>query len=447
MVLEVTSRNPERGPRWFPSLLALCLVGLFAVGSTAIAQGPLPTFEFQGIALHPKDLVYSPNDDLIHPSIVKTEGRVKNPLGKYYLYHAPHKHIATSMAYSDSLDGPWTEYKGNPVVEGPSAPEIRWIEEHGKFFLWGHRKNSQTELWTSEDGLNFEYDSVSITARDIGTRNATYNRVYEYPLKRFGSRYITLYSGFIEGREIRCIWLAHSKDAKNWTQIKTPLVEPVEGDNDNLYGPSLLQWKGRNYVVYQDMTSWRGGNLKYVEIDRELNSVGAGGQRFVLVDPPSEPPLNDRLRGAEFYLEDNTLYLYSSASKDPRLIVCAKAKVAQGDVIKTPAHGPELPSVPAAESPKPETHSPDTQPESGDSLKTERARLKEAKRKAKEASRRTKEKKAAPQSTGTSLDDILKGAELETVYETTFDQPVRLIREQKLVEDGKYARVPAADVD
>lgn len=307
------------------------LITVLLLGSLS-AEGPLPDFEFQGVALHPGDLKYTPTEQLIHPAIIKTEGRVKNPLGKYYMYYAPHKHIATSMAYADSLDGPWKEYEKNPVIEGPSAPEIRWMEQYGKFFMWGHRKNSQTELWTSEDGIHFEYDSVSVKAIDIGTRNATYNRVYEYPIEKFGSRYITLYTGFIEGREIRCLWLAHSKDAKTWTPLKTPLVEPVEGDNDNLYGPSFLQWKGRNYVVYQDMTSWRGGNLKYVELDKELTPVGKGGKRYVLIDPPAEPPVNDRYRGAEFYLEGDTLYLYSSASKDPRLIVYAKAKVNPEDV-------------------------------------------------------------------------------------------------------------------
>ncbi|MEM7015410.1 MAG: hypothetical protein AAF585_28455, partial [Verrucomicrobiota bacterium] len=159
--------------------LAVTLSLSLVISQSEEKKGPLPEFTFHGVILHPDDLEFSPNDDLIHPTIVKTEGRVKNPLGKYYLYHAPHKHIATSMAYADSLDGPWKEYEGNPVVEGPSAPEIRWMPEHRKFFMWGHRKNGQTELWTSEDGLNFEYDSVSVTAANIGTRNATYNRVYE----------------------------------------------------------------------------------------------------------------------------------------------------------------------------------------------------------------------------------------------------------------------------
>lgn len=309
------------------SFATFCAVFLLSYSSQSQADGPLPDFTFQGVVLHPKDLVYSPNEDLIHPTIVRTEGRVTNPLGKYYLYHAPHKHIATSMAYSDSIEGPWTEYTQNPVVEGPSAPDVRWVEEKDKFYLWGHRKNSQTELWTSDDGIHFEYHSVSITAKNIGTRNATYSRTYEYPLEKYGSKYIMLYSGFIEERGIRCIWLAHSKDADNWVQLKTPLVEPIKGEMNDCYGPSLFRWQGKNYVVYQDHTTWRGGNIKYVEVDQELSSVGAGGKRYVLLDPPDEPPLNNRYRGAEFYFENGKIYLYSSASKNPRLIVYATAEV------------------------------------------------------------------------------------------------------------------------
>ena len=307
-----------------------CLVLLFFPGYPAQGAGPLPEFTFKGIALHPKNLSYAPTQELIHPSIVKTEGRVKKPLGKYYLYYAPHKHIAISMAYSDSMKGPWKEYKGNPVLKGPSAPDVRWIADKGQFYLWGHRKNSQTELWVSKDGLRFEYNGVSITAKNIGTRNATYTRVYEYPLKQYGSRYVMLYSGFIENRRIRCVWLAHSKDAEHWVQQKTPLVEPVAGEGSDAYGPSLLRWKHRTFIVYQDHTAWRGGTIKYVEVHRELHPVGNTGKRFVLLEPPAEPPLKDRYRGSEFYLDNGTLYMYSSASSNPRIIVYATANTVSG---------------------------------------------------------------------------------------------------------------------
>jgi hypothetical protein len=309
------------------------------------------------------------------------------------------------MAYSDSIEGPWTEYKHNPVIEGPAAPDIRWIEEKGKFYMWGHRRNSQTELWTSDDGIHFEYHSVSVTAKEIGTRNATYSRVYEYPLERYGSKYIMLYSGFIEGREIRCVWLAYSKDAENWVQLKTPLVEPIEGEQNDCYGPAFLRWKNRNFIVYQDHTAWRGGNIKYVEVDQEFNPVGDKGKRYVLMDPPSDPPLKDRYRGAEFYLDGDTLYLYSGASKDPRIIVYATAKI--GDAL------PEEETK--TKTRKPNSSSPDHE-----------------------------EDKPV---TSASLDEILKSVELETIYETTFDEPIRMIHESELIEDGKIVREPPKDVD
>jgi hypothetical protein len=348
---------------------------LFGSLSTVRGDGPLPKFTFKGVALHPKDLDYAPTDQLIHPTIIKTEGCIKNPLGKYYMYYAPHKHIAISMAYADSMDGPWTEHKGNPVIEGPSAPDIRWIEEKGQLYMWGHRKNSQTELWTSDDGIHFEHHSVSVTARNIGTRNATYSRVYKYPLERYGSKYIMLYSGFIEGREIRCIWLAHSKNAEDWVQLKMPLVEPIEGEMNDCYGPAFLRWQNRNFIVYQDHTTWRGGNIKYVEVDQEFNPVGDKGKRYVLMDPPPDPPLKDRYRGGEFYLEGDALYLYSSASKDPRVIVYAIAEVKDASPQGNPVN---------------------------------------AKRKV----LRSKDEGFAVPGESASLDEILKGVELETIYET-----------------------------
>jgi len=307
------------------SLMTSCLAILILSGYSAQGAGPLPEFTFKGVALHPENLSWAPTGELEHPTVIKMEGRAENPLGKYYLYYAPHKHVGIGVAYSDSIEGPWKECQGNPVIEGPAAPDIRWIEEKGKFYMWGHRKNSQTELWTSDDGLCFEYHGVSVTSRNIGTKNASYTRVYEYPLKQYGSKYIMLYSGFIQERGIRCVWLAHSRDAENWTQSKTPLVEPAAGENDTIYCASLLQWDSRNFIVYQDNTGWRGGNIKYVELDRELHPVGNQGERFILMDPP--PSLNERYRSAEFYLENDTFYMYSGASSRPRIYVYSTASV------------------------------------------------------------------------------------------------------------------------
>jgi len=305
------------------SLPAFGFVVLLFTGLFALGAGPLPEFTYQGVALHPKDLTWIPTGELEHPSLIKVEGRVKNPLGKYYFYYSPHKHYGTGLAYSDSIEGPWKEYEGNPVIEGPAAPDIRWIEEKGKFYMWGHRANKRTELWTSEDGLHFEHEGVSVEAKHIGTKNATYTRMYEYPIEKYNSKYIMLYSGLLEKSGARCAWLAYSKDAKNWTQLETPLIEPSEGDKDAIYGAALFQWQKRNFIVYQDQTAWRGGNVKYVEVDHNLSPIGKEGKRFVLLDPPAE--LNERYRSAEFYREGNTIYMLSGAGSNPRITVYATA--------------------------------------------------------------------------------------------------------------------------
>ena len=73
-----------------------------------------------------------------------------------------------------------------------------------------------------------------------------------------------------------------------------------------------------------------------------------------------------------------------------------------------------------------------------------------AERKATEtaASGKTPAGAAADLGKATSLDGILAGAELETVYETTFDEPLRLLREAGLTDGGKeYVREPADDID
>jgi hypothetical protein len=46
------------------------------------------------------------------------------------------------------------------------------------------------------------------------------------------------------------------------------------------------------------------------------------------MDPPAAPPLKDRYRGSEFYIENDTLYLYSSGSWNPRILVYAIANEA-----------------------------------------------------------------------------------------------------------------------
>lgn len=274
--------------------------------------GVFPKFEYDALALHADSLVYNPKKDLIHPTIIKAKKYIDSPLGKYYMYYAPHRHLGISMAYADSLDGKWVEYENNPVIKGASAPDIRWIKKRnegdiGKLYMWGHQRNSKTDLWTSNDGIHFEKHSTAIEASNINCRNATYTRVYSHAFK--DSEYIMLYSGYQADIKTRFIWLAHSKDAVHWIQEKEPLLSPIEGENNQIYGPSFLKY-GKNYfIVYNDNLSDKsGGNIKYVQVNKNLELIG---ERQIMLDPPSESPFYNRFRGGEFYKEKGVWYYFT----------------------------------------------------------------------------------------------------------------------------------------
>jgi hypothetical protein len=104
-------------------LMTFCLAFLLVSAYSTQGAGPLPEFTFKGVALHPESLSWIATGELEHPTVIKMEGRAQDPLGRYYLYYAPHKHVGIGVAYSDSMEGPW-KYRGNPVLEGPAAHRL-----------------------------------------------------------------------------------------------------------------------------------------------------------------------------------------------------------------------------------------------------------------------------------------------------------------------------------
>jgi hypothetical protein len=95
----------------------MSLAAVFAVQTAVRGDGPLPKFAYAGVVLQPADLKFAPVSELERASIMKMEGRVQNPLGKYYLYYSPHKHVGISLAFSDSITGPRKEQPDRKVQQ------------------------------------------------------------------------------------------------------------------------------------------------------------------------------------------------------------------------------------------------------------------------------------------------------------------------------------------
>ncbi|MCX4472004.1 hypothetical protein OOK41_17100 [Micromonospora sp. NBC_01655] len=320
------SASPQRR-----AAVALAGVGLLvaATGTApAAASGPevdFPRFSYAGTAFDKSQLSYNPTNEFIFPSVIRAADYFADPLGEYYLYYAPHERPGgISLAYSDSIDGPWTEYAANPLVGNTwlphyptvshvSSPHAVWVEGEGKLFLYFHGENSITRYATSTDGVHFDYGGTAISRNSTTGGETSYARVFEQSVPRLGTRYLMLFmdnpTAALPGptgpvsRRIR--W-AVSNDARNWAIQPEPMVTPQGDEGPNASGPFFLRWQGRNLVVFHAAD----GNMHAVDVgenfDREVH-LG------VVHDSLAGAPDLGRSAAPTFYFDGSTAHMYYEA--------------------------------------------------------------------------------------------------------------------------------------
>lgn len=272
----------------------------------------LPVFERRGIAVDYEDLEYNPVDDLIFPSVIRTEG-LKNPLGKYYMYYAPHDAPGgICLAYANDLDGPWTEYGENPLIAKEWAPHYRvshvssphalWIPEEGRLFLWFHGENSTTRYASSEDGIHFSYEGVAVTTRDFANSDeCSYARVFEDPSPARDG-YVMFLMGKQDGK--RKIFMARSEDARVWEANPDPIFGAPDPKAPQTSSPWLWRWNDRIFVLAHAPYSNEPYGIFAMETNPELAEFRYAGKVFEATE--KEP----RVAAPALIEEDGTLYLF-----------------------------------------------------------------------------------------------------------------------------------------
>jgi hypothetical protein len=224
-----------------------------------------------------KDLKYNPCNDIIIPSVIEA-GQLQKPLGRYYLYFAPHNAPGgICMAYADSPAGPWKEYKANPLIAREWAPHYKvshvsgphaiWMDEEQRLFLYYHGENDVTRIASTTDGIRFQYEGVAVTTKMFDAiSEASYARVFRYTLPGKDSRYILLLMGNNQGT--RRIYLAWSKDGRTWETRRTPLIDPPPGTGQ-IAQAWYFPWRGRHYLIYHGHLAdrFQTANLYASEID------------------------------------------------------------------------------------------------------------------------------------------------------------------------------------
>ncbi|KRE98885.1 hypothetical protein ASG89_28385 [Paenibacillus sp. Soil766] len=279
----------------------------------ASALAGFPIFKYQGQVLDPLELKYNPTDEIIFPQVVNAREHIANPLGNYYLYYAPHDAPGgINLAYSDSLDGPWTEYDANPLIANVwsphynvshvSSPYMIWNDAAQKYYMYYHGENTTTRIASTSDGINFTYERKALGTSDfVGLMETSYAKVFKYTIPSKNNTYIMLLMGNTTANK-RNIYLAWSNDGLNWTTQKNPLITSNASEGTNLSGPTYFPWNGKHYVAYHASS----GNVHITEVGANFdleNHLGVLHDSDDVID-------KGRTASANFVYDGEDLYMF-----------------------------------------------------------------------------------------------------------------------------------------
>jgi hypothetical protein len=280
------------------------------------------------VLLDYRDLSYNPGNDLIFPSVVRAEGCLLNPADAYYMYYAPHDAPGgICLAHAPSIEGPWKEHAGNPLIQKDwpphhqvghvSAPHAIWVAEESRLFVYYHGDNDQTHYAVSQDGIRFSYGGVALDQRAYtdfveGTYDRVfYGRVFAHRTASRDSRYVMLVArSSNQGTHRNGIYLSWSQNARDWSR-PVRVIQPA-GGAFFVCSPCLFALQGRFFVAYHAEFAEAGADspahtdIWVDEFDAEFAARRPLGK---LVDHRLFGPANPRVADPLVLIEGDVAYL------------------------------------------------------------------------------------------------------------------------------------------
>ena len=297
------------------SAAALGIAPLATAAPSATAAVPgFPAFTRVGAALDKSTLAYNPTNELIFPSIRHVAGKVRNPLGAWYMYYAPHDAPGgICLAYADSLAGPWREYAGNPIISRTwsphysvshvSSPHALWNAADSRMYLYFHGENTTTRVATSADGRSFDYGGTVLHTGMLPSdvTETSYARVFPHPTK--SDTHIMLFMGNQAGtRKIFIGW--STRLASGWQFKHAPLISPAAGEGGQLSGAHYWSRNGGGHVVYHS----GAGTIHVADVGTSFDRENHLGVLYT-------EPVASRAAAPAFAEDGGRLYMYYEAGQ------------------------------------------------------------------------------------------------------------------------------------
>jgi hypothetical protein len=296
-------------------------------GARAALPAGMPTYRYLRDALVPP-LRYDPTGEFIFPCIRGVYDKISGARARFYLYYAPHEAPGgISVAYADSLDGPFTEYEANPLIDNRlptttvshvSSPHVIWDAPTRQFFCYFHGENTTTRVARSRDGLSFTDETAILSTRLVpGTSETSYARVFEHSLPGRGNKYVMLFMGVKNGRRIFYGWSPNGWDG--WQFSPTPLVAPEPDGVTDISAPALVKRNGTAYVAYHGSD----GRMRITEVGNAFDRENHLGVFY-------SPAASDEGRAAapSFGTDGGTDYMFYEAGPRLSARICIARAVA-----------------------------------------------------------------------------------------------------------------------
>lgn len=256
------------------------------------------------------------------PWLIKVEELIENPLGKYYLYYSTDHGQTTgyiSMAYSDNILGPFTDYGQiykNSTYE-TETPSVMWDEYNNQFIMYfhcsgSHEGEAQTSYYvTSKDGIT--YDSATQTKLfDLDTTKLFGNlhNGYFHPFRAGDSWFgYSLMGGNNGGGAV-----SYSEDGYSWITDHNQLgYHCLKGDHyiPLHHGTIVSKW-GMYWWIglrqnFASGTESKTGSVVMIPMQDLYTPIGQPEKLFDLEDTVYE---DANIRQVTVYEENGILYVW-----------------------------------------------------------------------------------------------------------------------------------------
>ncbi|MGI8635079.1 MAG: glycosylase [Segetibacter sp.] len=155
--------------------------------------------------------------------------------------------VVKYLGYATSKDGMnWERYARNPIFTAKWTEDMCVIKNDGKYYMYAEGRNDVAHLLVSNDGSNWQ-EQGDLTIHTVDGKNIP--GPYGTPTVWIeNDKWYLFYE-----RNDEAIWLAESKDHKNWTNVQDePVIKkgPDKYDAGAVAANQIVKYKGRYYIYY-----------------------------------------------------------------------------------------------------------------------------------------------------------------------------------------------------